>query len=91
MSAIVDISNIFPVPPNSSGTLNSSRVVAPSSVQKEDSVEISSIGRSLANVHEPSSLNLARMQAIKSEIEKGTFETPERIMGTVDRLLHVLR
>ena len=91
MSAIVDISNTFPVPPNASGTLNSTRVVAPVPAQKEDSVEISSIGRSLANVHEPSSLNLARMQVIKSEIQKGTFETSERIMGTVDRLLQVLR
>lgn len=91
MSAIVDISNIFPIPPNSSGSLNSSRAVTPVPAQKEDSVEISNIGRSLANVHEPSSLNLARMQAIKTEIEKGTFETPDRIMGTVDRLLQVLR
>ena len=91
MSAIVDISNTFPVPPGSSARAVPPRVAPSTVLRQEDSVEISNIGRSLAYAHDPSSLNLARLRAIRLEIEKGTFETPERLQGTVDRLLQILR
>jgi len=44
----------------------------------------------LRRLVEPSSMRQARVRAIQSEIEDGNFETPERISGTVDRLLDVI-
>ncbi|HNQ24433.1 MAG TPA: hypothetical protein PKK06_15210 [Phycisphaerae bacterium] len=37
-----------------------------------------------------SSLQQARQAAIRAEIQNGTYETLERLNGTVDRLLDVL-
>ena len=37
-----------------------------------------------------SSLRIATTAAIRTEIEDGTYETPERINGTIDRLLDVI-
>jgi hypothetical protein len=37
-----------------------------------------------------SSFRVARARAIAAEIQRGDFETPERIRGTVDRLLDLL-
>ena len=56
----------------------------------EDSVEFSSLGRALACGVEESTFSLARIRAIRGQIADGTFETPERINGTVDRLLDVV-
>lgn len=39
---------------------------------------------------EPSSFRLAMVNAIRARIADGTYETPECINGTVDRLLDVL-
>jgi len=32
----------------------------------------------------------ARVRAVQADIENGNYETPERISGTVDRLLDVI-
>ena len=55
-----------------------------------DRVEISAAAARANEVFEPSSFRLARANAIRAEIENGTFETPERLRGTVDRLLALL-
>lgn len=55
-----------------------------------DIVEFSDFARSLAREIPPSSFRLARVEAIRLQIAEGTFETPERIRGTVDRLLDVV-
>jgi len=39
---------------------------------------------------EQSSMRRARVRAVQSEIETCTYETSERISGTVDRLLDVI-
>jgi len=44
----------------------------------------------LRSALEVSSFRAARTQAIRSEIANGTFETPERIQGTAERLLDVI-
>ncbi len=36
------------------------------------------------------SLRLAKTNAIRAEIDAGTYETPERIRGTVERLLDII-
>ena len=55
-----------------------------------DTVEFSRRGTSLARAVEKSSLRIARTRAIRAEIVEGTFETRERINGTVERLLDVI-
>lgn len=56
-----------------------------------DPVEFSRLGRMLADRPDTSSLRLAKIQALRQQIADGTFETPERISGTVDRLLKELQ
>jgi hypothetical protein len=53
-------------------------------------VEFSEISRSLAEQVPASSFRRARLEAIRQQIAEGRFETPERIRGTVDRLLDVI-
>lgn len=60
------------------------------SLGESDPVEFSRMGRILADAMETSSLRLAKIQALRSEIAEGTFETPERIEGTVNRLIREL-
>ena len=56
----------------------------------EDTVEISRFSESMQEVVERSSLRIAKTRAIRFEIAAGTYETPERIRGTVERLLDVI-
>ena len=44
----------------------------------------------LRRLVEPSTMRQARVRAVQAEIETGAYETPERISGTVDRLLDVI-
>ncbi len=44
----------------------------------------------LTRAVERSSLRIAKTEAIRAEIDVNTFETPERIEGTVTRLLDVI-
>lgn len=55
-----------------------------------DPVEFSRLGRLLAGDGDLSSLRAAKLRAIRAQIEEGTYETPQRINGTVDRLMAIL-
>ncbi len=55
-----------------------------------DTVEFSSRGEALAQDTELPSVNLARIEAIRTEILAGTYETSERIEGVVQHLLDVI-
>ena len=55
-----------------------------------DTVEFSRVGRALSNGVEESSFRIARVRAIRAEIESGTYETAAGIEGTVERLLDVV-
>ena len=55
-----------------------------------DTVELSSVVSSAAEAVETSSLSLARIHAIRGQIARGAFETPERLAGTAERLLDML-
>ncbi len=59
-------------------------------VGESDPVEFSRMGRMLAGTMDTSSLRLAKIQALRAEIADGTFETHERIEGTVYRLIQKL-
>ena len=45
----------------------------------------------LQKVLSQTSFRLARLRAVRADIEAGTFETKERIQGTVGRLIDVLQ
>lgn len=90
MSAIIDIGTASgPLPPVSS-TLRLVTAVPAAASGRKDSLEISPLGSVLSRAAELSSLSLAKTRAIREQIESGTYETPERINGTVSRLLDVL-
>jgi hypothetical protein len=44
----------------------------------------------LSRVRELPDLRVTRIARLRAEIADGTFETPQRIEGTVNRLLEVL-
>lgn len=45
----------------------------------------------LQQVLSRTSFRLARVRAVRSEIEAGTYETKERVQGAVGRLIDILR
>lgn len=93
MSAIISITGLYSSSPSSPLTQSPEPLSASTRLSAgaaEDTVEISSLGRTLAEATETSSLRLARTRAIRAAIKNGTYETPARINGTVDRLLDVL-
>lgn len=55
-----------------------------------DTVELTSVASSPAEAVETSSLSLARIHAIREQIARGVFETPERLSGAAERLLDVI-
>ena len=55
-----------------------------------DVVEISAAAILAAKVHELPEVRMNLVDRIKGEIAAGTYETPERIDGTVDRLMDEL-
>ena len=61
---------------------------APQDIQ--DSVQISEVARLAAKVFELPEVRTELVERVKAEIEAGTFETPERIDATVDRILEDL-
>ena len=90
MSAIVNIENIYGLPPLVREVAHAPARRSGMFAPQRDTIEFSSIGRELARAVEQSSLRIARTRAIRAEIESGTFETPERINGTAQRLLDVI-
>ena len=57
----------------------------------ETNAEFSRLGRMTAGAADTSSLRRAKIQALRAEIADGTFETQERIDGTVNQLIKILR
>ena len=55
-----------------------------------DTVQISDSARYLSEIKKLPSIREAKVQQMKDLIASGQFETPERINGTVDRLLQEL-
>ena len=91
MSTIIDTDGLMPTPPVVRGAPTRNIPTAPAArAEESDRVELSRFGRELADAMQTSSLRLARTQAIRVEIENHTYETPERLSGTADRLLDVI-
>lgn len=88
---IINIGSTFPLAPLNPATLPRP---APSGLASKgmdrDTVEVSGRATALAYAVEKSSLRLARTRAVRAEIMAGTYETQERIDGTVERILDVI-
>jgi hypothetical protein len=56
----------------------------------EDTVELSPTGIALSRADVRSCVRRARILDIRTEIKAGTFLTPERFNGTIERLLKAL-
>ncbi len=52
-----------------------------------DEVEISSAGKMLDSLGQSSKVRSERLAQIKSEIEAGTYETPEKLEAALEKLL----
>jgi len=55
-----------------------------------DSVEISDVAAALSVLDAPETIRIDKVSAIRDAILNGTYETPDKIQATVDRLLGVL-
>jgi len=89
MIDIIHFGGGLPAPtqlPGSGGLPGGSRFAE----QEEDLVELSRAGMALSCADHDSSFRTAKVAAIRAEIAAGTYETSERLMGTVDRMLDVL-
>lgn len=62
----------------------------PPATEMPDTVEISSAGRAMSNLLHDSSLRAARINAIRAEIEAGTYETADKLQFVADRLIDIL-
>lgn len=93
MSSILDISHVTTPP---AGLRSPQTRPAPHgdashrSAETGDTLELSPIGRMISGAAAESSMRLARIRAIRAEILTGSYETNERIDGTVRRLLDIL-
>ncbi len=93
MTAIINIGNLSAASPPIAPVQTPAPVASvPGAVQPQgaDTVEFSAFGQALSQATELSSLSVARVRAIRSEIAKGTFETPERLAGTAARLAEII-
>jgi len=91
MSAIVNVGSMPAILPYPAAPARATASAgSTSSCNCGDVVEFSPLGRALARAAELSSFSLAKVRAIREEIANGTYETPQRIAGTVNRLVDVL-
>ena len=90
MSEILSIGGISPPFPN--GRLASSHPVhrAGPDPDAQGGVAVPRFSDALRQIVAQSSMRQARVRAVQTEIGNGTYETPERISGTVDRLIDVI-
>jgi anti-sigma28 factor (negative regulator of flagellin synthesis) len=56
----------------------------------DDQVEVSSLARSLSRLTSDEPVRQDLIDRVRSEIESGSYETPEKIDGAVDGLLREL-
>ena len=90
MSEIISIGNLYSLPPVPREVSVREARVPVHRTPDGDTAEFSRTAEALARAVMESSLKIARTRAIRAEIEDNTFVTPERINGTVDRLLDVI-
>ena len=90
MSIVLNIAQSYPVP--ASTVAQAPKIPAPSvrAFLSPDSVSISAAARALNEAIESSSLRLAKIRAVRAEIEEGTYESYERLEATASRILDLI-
>ena len=63
---------------------------APGYQTPQDQVEISEAGSMMAKLRELPHIRVELVARIRAEIKAGTYETPERLQGAIERLLEDL-
>ncbi len=91
MNDISSVDGVYPLP----AVTAQRRAVAETTADNghlapHDEVEISDLAILLSQVRDLPDLRLERIAQLQAEIADGTFETPERLTGTVDRLFEEL-
>ena len=89
MSEIINVSNPTDWRPASLPMATPGAPV-PAAEPEADSLELTPFAKAMLDVTGGSSFRAARINAIRGEIEAGIFETPQRLQGTVSRLIDVL-
>jgi anti-sigma28 factor (negative regulator of flagellin synthesis) len=64
--------------------------VAPDCQTPQDQVEISEAGAMMAKLRELPDIRVELVARIRAEITAGTYETPERLQGAIERLIEDL-
>ena len=66
--------------------------IAPKSeaAKAADVVEISTVAKLAAKIHELPEVRTELVERVRAEIQAGTFETPERLDITIERLMEEL-
>ena len=90
MALIININSVYPSPSAVLVARGPDLCQPHGPAPEGDTVSLSRFGRVLSHAVEESSFRIARVRAIRAEIESGTYETTERIKGTVERLLDVV-
>ncbi|MBM81249.1 MAG: flagellar biosynthesis protein FlgM [Planctomycetaceae bacterium] len=80
------VQGAFPVKPVQQ-TPETAQPTESQSITPQDEVEISSAGRMMETLNQSSELRAERLAQIKSEIESGTYETPDKLEAALERLL----
>ena len=90
MSEIIGINSLYPLPPVARDVSVPAARMPVDRTADGDTAEFSRNAEALARAVMESRLRIARTRAIREEIENNTYVTPERINGTVERLLDVI-
>ena len=82
-------------PPTAPKTIEPTGAVKPQPQVTEttnvsDTVEISTVAKLAAKIQQLPGVRTELVQRVKAEIEAGTYETPEQLEVTVDRLMDEL-
>lgn len=90
MSEILPVGGFAPPTPIRLGIVRVTPDAAPNP-QTVGSGTPSRFDEELQQVLSRTSFRLARLRAVRGEIEAGTYETKERVQGAVGRLIDILR
>jgi len=57
---------------------------------QEDAVDVSLLGRLLSQLHALPDIRVEKVAEVRAAIEQGTYETPEKLERTIEKLLEEL-
>ena len=91
MSEVSGIGGTHPTPPVARSAPAAHELRTPAEHHApQDAVELSDVGTMMARLRELPEIRQEKVARIRAEIEAGTYETPERLEATIDRLLEEL-